>query len=49
MPISEYAITAMQWTFDKGIITGISATTLEPQGIATRAQAAAMRKGFAKM
>ena len=44
--ISEYAITAMQWTFDKGIITGISATTLEPQGIATRAQAAAMLQRF---
>ena len=39
--ISEYAITAMRWTFDKGIITGISATMLEPQGMATKLQAAA--------
>lgn len=41
--VSSYAQQAMQWATANGIITGNgSATTLDPQGNATRAQAAAM-------
>ena len=41
--VSAYAQLAMQWATANGIITGNgSATTLDPQGNATRAQAAAM-------
>ena len=41
--VSGYAQQAMQWATANGIITGNgSATTLDPQGNATRAQAAAM-------
>lgn len=39
---NEWAQTAMQWAVENGIITGVTSTTLEPQGTATRAQAAAM-------
>ena len=40
--ISEYAISAMQWACGEGIITGVTESTLEPQGTATRAQSAAI-------
>ena len=44
--ISEYAIEALQWACGEGIITGVSDSTLAPQGTATRAQAAAMLMRF---
>lgn len=44
--ISEYAVPALNWAVGEGIITGTTATTLEPQGTATRAQAAAMLMRF---
>lgn len=44
--ISEYAISAMQWACGEGIITGVTESTLEPQGTATRAQSAAMLMRF---
>ena len=44
--ISEYAISAMQWACGEGIITGVTASELAPQGTATRAQAAAMLMRF---
>ena len=44
--ISEYAISAMQWVCGEGIITGVTESTLEPQGTATRAQSAAMLMRF---
>ncbi len=40
--ISEYAIPAMQWACGSGIVTGVTDSTLAPQGTATRAQCAAM-------
>ena len=46
--ISEYAVPALNWAVGEGIITGTTATTLEPQGTATRAQAAAMLMRFAE-
>ena len=44
--ISEYAITAMQWAVGSGIIKGKSASTLNPQDFATRAEKAAMLHRF---
>ena len=44
--ISEYAIEALQWACGEGVITGVSDSTLAPQGTATRAQAAAMLMRF---
>ncbi|MCR4962781.1 MAG: S-layer homology domain-containing protein [Firmicutes bacterium] len=44
--ISEWADEAMHWCVMKEIITGRSATTLVPQGNATRAEAAAMLMRF---
>ena len=40
--VSGYAATAMAWAVEHGIITGVTDTTIEPQGTATRAQCAAM-------
>ena len=47
--ISDWAQDAMTWAVSNGIITGVTATTLEPQGTATRAQAAAMLMRFVEM
>ena len=46
--VSAYAVDAMSWCVEHGIITGTTATTLDPQGTATRAQAAAMLMRFAE-
>ena len=39
----------MNWMVMNGIITGTSATTLSPQGQATRAQAAAMLQRYLEL
>lgn len=44
--ISEYAIPAMQWACGSGLITGDTATTLNPKGNATRAEAATILMRF---
>lgn len=44
--VSSYAKTPMIWANGLGYITGTSATTLRPQGTATRAQAAAILHRF---
>ena len=44
--VSDWAQAAMCWVVENGIITGVSATTIDPQGTATRAQAAAMLMRF---
>lgn len=44
--ISSYALDAMRWAVDEGLITGITNTTIKPQGTATRAQAATMFMRF---
>lgn len=44
--ISAYALDAMAWAVDQGIISGTSLTTLEPDGTATRAQAASLMQRF---
>ena len=38
--ISPYAMDAMAWASGEGLFTGTSATTLDPAGTTTRAQAA---------
>lgn len=44
--VSGYAVDAMAWAVEQGIISGTSTTTLTPKGQATRAQAAAMLMRF---
>ena len=44
--ISAYATTAMQWANENGLITGVTSTTLEPQGSATRAEGAKILTSF---
>lgn len=40
--VSSYAVKAMQWAVDNGIISGTGNNTLNPKGTATRAQVATM-------
>ncbi len=40
--ISDYAVSAMRYAAGSGIINGMTADTLSPKGISTRAQAAAV-------
>ncbi|MBE6700397.1 MAG: hypothetical protein E7582_00700 [Ruminococcaceae bacterium] len=44
--ISEYAVSAMNWAVDKGIMKGKSATTINPKDNATRAEIAAIFQRF---
>lgn len=45
---SAYAIEALCWAVESGILTGRADGTLQPQGIADRGQVAAMLERFAK-
>ena len=47
--VSDYAETAMAWAVEHGIITGMTDTTIVPQGTATRAQCAAMLMRFVEL
>ena len=47
--VSDWAATAMAWAVEHGIITGVTNTTLVPQGSATRAQCAAMLMRFVEL
>ncbi len=44
--VSPYAVEAMQWAVERGIIGGVGNKMLSPQGKATRAQLAAIVKRF---
>ena len=44
--ISEYAIPAMQWAVENGLISGYPDNTLRPQGTVTRAEVAAIIRRF---
>ena len=46
--VSDWASDAMVWALDEGIITGVTAVTLDPQGTATRAQCAAILMRYAE-
>ncbi len=48
LEIGEYAVPAMQWACGAGLINGVSEDTLQPQGNAIRAQAAAILTRFCK-
>ena len=47
--VADYAEDAMAWAVEKGIVSGTSATTLTPDGPATRAQVAAILRRFAEL
>ena len=47
--ISEYAVSALTWANENGLIKGVTTTMLEPQGKATRAQAATIFMRFDKL
>ncbi len=47
--ITPYALEALQWAVEKGIIEGTSATTLSPQGVSNRAQLATIMMRFHKL
>ena len=40
--VSSYAQDALQWAVENGIISGMENNTLNPKGVATRAQVSAM-------
>ena len=40
--LSAYAVDGMKWGVGAGLITGVTDTTIAPQGTATRAQVATM-------
>ena len=44
--VSAYAVDAMSWANAEGLITGVTATTLNPTGTATRAQVATILMRF---
>lgn len=46
--LSEESVKAVAWAYASGVIKGMTETTFEPQGQATRAQAAAIFVRFAK-
>ena len=46
--ISPYALTAIRWAVENGILSGAGSGQLAPQGLATRAQAAQMLKNYIK-
>lgn len=47
--VASYAVDAMAWAVNHGIISGTSSTTVSPAGLATRSQAAAMLMRFDQM
>lgn len=44
--VSHYAVDAMRWAVEKGVVTGKGGGILDPQGLATRAQTAQMLLNF---
>jgi hypothetical protein len=47
--ISDYAVEPMTWAVAEGIVTGVTNQLLQPQGTATRAQAATVIMRFDSM
>ena len=46
--ISSYATVPMSWAVEQGLLSGVGNQTLEPQGVATRAQVATILRQFLK-
>ena len=44
--VSDYAADAMTWAVENGLITGMTDGTLNPYGLATRAQVATILQRF---
>ena len=44
--VSGWALEAMRWAVEQGILSGTGSGQLSPRGLATRAQAAQMLKNF---
>jgi len=44
----DFALKALQWTVEKGIITGYGNSRINPKGLATRAQVAQMLMRYLK-
>lgn len=44
--VSSYAVPAMGWAVEKGLLSGVSGNTLAPRGVATRAQVAVILQRF---
>lgn len=47
--VADWALEAMSWTVQSGIIVGMTPTTLNPAGGATRAQVALVLVNYLKM
>ena len=47
--VAEYAVPALQWACGAGILNGTADGRLNPQGTATRAQAAVMLQRFCEL
>ena len=47
--VADWALEAMSWTVQSGIIVGMTPTTLNPAGSATRAQVALVLVNYLKM
>lgn len=44
--VSSYAVPAMGWAVEKGLLSGVGGNTLAPRGVATRAQVAVILQRF---
>lgn len=44
--VSSYAVPAMGWAVENGLLSGVGSSTLAPRGVATRAQVAAILQRF---
>ena len=47
--VSDYAVEAMRWAVDRGLIAGMDDGRLDPTGTATRAQGATILNRFCEM
>ena len=47
--VSDYAVEAMRWAVDRGLIAGMDDGRLDPAGTATRAQVATILNRFCEM
>ena len=47
--IASYAAEAMSWAYSRGIVNGVGGNRLDPNGGATRAQAATMILRYLKL
>ena len=46
--VSDWAKESVAWAVDQGLISGMTVNTLQPQGLSTRAQVAAVLQRYLK-